>query len=312
MRYKQLGNSDLMVSAVGLGTWAMGGDKWGAVEDETSIRAIRAAIEAGVRLIDTAPAYGGGHAEQVVGKAIKGYRDQVILATKLGVPWNGQRYANNLKADSIRKEVEQSLRDLDVDYIDLYQIHYPDPNTPVEETARVLEDLQKEGKFRYLGVSNFSIQQIQALDALIPITSVQSQFSLLERKNAEILQYCQEKGMGTLTYGSLGAGVLSGKYTACPAFSADDTRGNFYPFFREPMWSKCAQLVEVLREIARERQVPVSHVAINWVNQNPVVSTALVGVKTAAQAVENAAAGNWMLSDEETERINQNYRRIFL
>jgi len=310
MRYKQLGKSDLNVSVVGLGTWAMGGDFWGKVDDDQSIATIREAVDNGVNLIDTAPIYGKGHAETVVGKAIKGIRDKVLIATKCGLSIT--KGGHDLRPESIRKEIDESLSRLGVDVIDLYQIHWPDPKTPLEDTMNELAKIKKAGKVRYLGVSNFDTALMSQAMAVTDIVSLQPQYSLLSREiEAEILPFCRQHNIGILSYGSLGAGVLAGKFTTPPKPDEGDKRAMFYPFFREPLWSKAMKLVDVLKEIAAEHQKPVSHVAINWVNQQEGVATALVGAKTPAQAAENAAAGAWELSKEELDKIESAYKEIY-
>jgi len=312
MRYKRLGNSDLVVSVVGLGTWAIGGDFWGSVDDALSIKTIQRAIDCGINLIDTAPAYGNGHAERIVGEAIKGRRDKVIIATKCGIVREGPRFIRTLKPESIRKEIDESLRRLGVDVIDLYQIHWPDKKTPLEDTVNELVKLKQAGKFRYLGVSNFDRKLMEEITSMTEVVSLQPQYSLLERGiEKDLLPFCREKGIGVLTYGSLGAGILTGKFKEKPKFEEGDYREKFYPFFREPLWSKAMQLVEALREIAYEVGKPVAHVAINWVNQQEGVTSALVGAKTPEQAEQNAGAGEWELSEEHLKRIEAAYKNIF-
>jgi len=311
MRYKKLGSSDLNVSVVGLGTWAMGNDFWGKVDDDMSIYTIQKAIDCGINLIDTAPAYGDGHAERIVGKAIKGRRDSVIIATKCGTLRDGKNFIRSLKPKDIRKQIENSLRFLDIDFIDLYQIHWPDPSTPLEESVNELLKLKEEGKFRWLGVSNFNIDLLNKIMSLTEIVSLQPPYSLLQRDTEEVITFCHEKGLGVLSYGSLGAGVLSGKFKEQPKFEEGDNRSKFYPFFREPLWSKSMQLVDVLRDIAARHDKPVAHVAINWVNQQDRITTALVGAKTPEQAEQNAMSASWELSQDEIDEINTAYDRIF-
>src|SRR6056297_3297453 len=197
MKYRNLGNSDLEISAVGLGTWAYGDDTFGEVDDRQSIRAIKAAVDSGINLIDTAPAYGAGHAEKVVGQAIEGIRDKVVIATKCGVHREGQKYINDLTPKRIRKEIEDSLRRLNIEQIDLYQIHWPDPDTPLKDSVEELLKLKKEGKFRYLGVSNFGTSLMEKISELTDIVSLQPQYSILERDiEEEILPYIRKNNIG--------------------------------------------------------------------------------------------------------------------
>ena len=329
MEYRSLGasgaagpdNSPPSVSVVGLGTWAFGGDAWGPAHDGESTDAIRAALDAGVTLIDTAPAYGDGRAEEVVGRAIAGRRHEVVIATKVGVQRRGPHHVVDLRAASVCPELEDSLRRLNVDTIDLYQIHWPDKKTPIEETVEALARAHEAGKFRFLGVSNFKPALMERVRALFPLTCLQLHYSLLNRTpESHTLPHCADHGVATLGYGSLAGGVLTGKYRELPRFDAGDARGEFYRFFREPVWSAAGRLLETLRAIARERERPVSQVAINWSRRPPMaggsvgavarggVTSALVGARTAAQARENAAAGEWKLSSEELSRIERAWR----
>lgn len=316
MRYKQLGKSDLKVSVMGLGTWAMGGCTWGDVDDAASVSTIRRAIDLGINLIDTAPVYGRGHSEEVVGKALQGRRQEVVLATKCGLVWpedNVDNVDTTLKAESIIREVEMSLKRLGTDYIDLYQMHYQDPHTPIEESMAALESLVKSGKVRYVGASNFDLKTLQEAIKYDVLVSYQPQFSLLYRDDEAMLDFCEENQIGVLSYGSLSGGILSGKYKEKPTFAEqkNEQRAGFYRAFNEPMWSKSVQLLKVLQEIADGKGKPVGHVAINWVNQQSKVTTALVGARNIKQIEENAAAGNWELTAEEIKVINEAYAKYF-
>lgn len=313
MQFRKLGSSTLSVSVVGLGTWALGDDFWGSVDDRESIKAIHAAIDAGINLIDTAPAYGAGHSEEVVGKAIKDRRERVIVATKVGVLRRGKEFVRSLKPESVRAEIDDSLRRLGVDVIDLWQIHWPDASTPLEDTLGEIERIRAQGKFRYLGVSNFDIPLMEKARAVSEIVSLQPHYSLLERKiDAEILPYCASHGVGVLGYGTLAAGLLTGKFTEVPKFAPGDHRDNFYPFFAEPLFGRVQQLLSVLSEIAVERKVTVGQVATNWAISQRGMTTALVGAKNVAQAAQNAAAGDFSLSAEELARIERGYREAGL
>ncbi|MBI5375757.1 MAG: aldo/keto reductase [Candidatus Schekmanbacteria bacterium] len=311
MKYKTLGNSGLHVSAIGLGTWAIGGMFWGKSDDKQSIGAITASIEAGINLIDTAPAYGDGHSEIVVGKAIKGKRDKVIIATKCGIDTR-KGFAFNLKPARVREEAEASLKRLGIDCIDIYQCHWPDPKTPIEETLEMMMKLKTEGKIRHIGVSNFEVPLLQEAVKAAPIVSLQSHYSLLERSiEKEIIPFCRENNIGILTYGSLASGILTGKYDKQPKFSAGDARNFFYPFYKEPLWSKAQALISELKKIADEHGKPVSHVALNWLTQKAEVSSALVGAKNKEQAINNAESCDWELGEAELKSIENAYRRIF-
>ena len=301
MHYRKLGSSSLEISVVSLGSWVFGGDQWGKTDDKESIATIQKGIELGINLIDTAPVYGSGHSEEVVGKAIKGRRDQVFIATKCGLQRKGKGYKRSLKPSQIRKDLEGSLSRLKVEWVDLYQCHWPDPNTPIEET---LEEMQSEGKINYIGVSNFDLPLLEKAIKVAPIVSIQPQFSLLERSiEKDILPFCREKGIGVMTYGSLGSGILSGKYEKQPTFKKTDARNFFYPFYREPYWSLSRTLISEIRKIAQEKGKPIAQVAINWVIQQPGVTAAIVGARTPEQVKINAGSGEWKLSRDELKRI---------
>lgn len=312
MEYRTLGTSDLLVSVVGLGTWVLGGDHWGHTEDGESIAAIHAALDSGINLIDTAPAYGIGHAEEIVGKAIKGRREQVIVATKCGVHREGTKFRFSLTPDEIRKELEASLRRLGLDTIDLYQCHWPDPKTPVEDTMSELLRMKESGKIRHIGVSNFDVPLLERALAVAPIVSLQPHYSLLERKiEQSLLPFCREKQIGIISYGTLGSGILTGKYVEPPCFSKGDCRNFFYLFYKEPYWGRTQSLLAEMEMVAGKRAVPLAQVAVNWARQQEGVTSVLVGARTAAQAIINAGAGNWELSRSELDAITTACNRIF-
>ena len=305
MKFRKLGQSDLNCSVIGLGTWGMAGSFWGKVDDDQSIATIRAGLEAGINLIDTAPVYGDGHSEEVVGRALEGLkREDIVLATKCG------RFT--CETEKIRQELETSLKRLKTDYIDLYQVHWPDDKVPFEETFGELENMRKQGKIRYIGVSNFSVEQTEEASKYCQIVSTQPQYSLLVRDiEKDILPYCVEKNIGTLSYGSIGAGALTGKFKEKPVFKEDDERASFYTFFQEQNWPKTKQMIDTLEEIAASHGKPTVHAAINWVLKQKGISVALVGARTPEQVRMNAQAADWELTDEENAKILQAYDRIF-
>ncbi|MFQ7281998.1 MAG: aldo/keto reductase [Christensenellales bacterium] len=305
MKFRKLGQSDLNCSVIGLGTWGMAGSFWGKVDDDQSIATIRAGLEAGINLIDTAPVYGDGHSEEVVGRALEGLkREDIVLATKCG------RFT--CETEKIRQELETSLKRLKTDYIDLYQVHWPDDKVPFEETFGELENMRKQGKIRYIGVSNFSVEQTEEASKYCQIVSTQPQYSLLVRDiEKDILPYCVEKNIGILSYGSIGAGALTGKFKEKPVFKEDDERASFYTFFQEQNWPKTKQMIDTLEEIAASHGKPTVHAAINWVLKQKGISVALVGARTPEQVRINAQAADWELTDEENAKILQAYDRIF-
>jgi aryl-alcohol dehydrogenase-like predicted oxidoreductase len=307
MKYRHLGNSNLKISAVGLGTWAYGNDTFGEVDDQQSIKAVRAAVDSGINLIDTATAYGDGHAEKVVGKAIQGIRDKVVIATKCGTHRDGPKYVRDLSPERIRTEIENSLKRLDIEQIDLYQIHWPDPDTPLEESVEELLKLKKEGKFKYLAVCNFGVELMQEISEMTDIISLQPQYSLLKRDiENKIIPYLLDNNLGTLSYGTLGGGILSGKYQERPQFDDEkDNRAGFYPFFKEENWEQTQSLITLLKEIAAENGQSPAQTAINWSINRPGITTALVGAKNEKQARENAEAADFSLTKTEMTELTK-------
>ncbi|MFW5889558.1 MAG: aldo/keto reductase [Bacillota bacterium] len=312
MDFRILGDSDLKVSAVGLGTWAYGNDTFGSIEEKQAVNALKAAVESGINLIDTAPAYGDGQSEIIVGKAIEGIRDKVVIATKCGVYRDGEDYVRDLSPSRIRKDIELSLSRLNIEQIDLYQIHWPDPKTPLEKSVEELIKLKKEGKFKYLGVSNFGRDLLTQITNMTDVISLQPQYSLLERKlENEVLPFIIKKGLGILSYGTLGGGILSGKYTEIPDFDDEkDNRSEFYPFFNEENWPYVQELINLIKEISVNYDKTPAQISINWAISRPGITTALVGAKTEKQARENAAAADFKLADSEMELLTRKSNKI--
>lgn len=310
MRTRKLGFTDLHLTTVGLGTWAIGGEwkwGWGPQDDAESIAAIRRALDLGINWIDTAAAYGLGHSEEVVGQAIAGRRDEVIVATKCGIRWDestGQPF-RSLKAESVRREAEASLRRLNVDVIDLYQIHWPDPDEEVEEGWGVIADLVKEGKVRYGGVSNFSVAQLKRAQVIHPVASLQPPYSMLRRGvEDELLPYCAANDIGVVAYSPMQAGLLTGKFSRERVASLADTdwrKRN--PLFNEPQLSANLALVERLRPIAGRNGITLAQLAIAWVLRRSEVTAAIVGGRRPAQVEEVAPAGDVELPAEDVAEI---------
>ncbi|WP_138295178.1 MULTISPECIES: aldo/keto reductase [unclassified Clostridium] len=312
MRYKKLGNTDLNISVMTVGTWAIGADGWGDVDLKDSIDAIHTALDNGINFIDTAPIYGFGNSEEVVGKAIQGYKDKVMIATKCGIVWGEEKVSRKYAGyDSIIKECDMSLKRLGVDVIDLYQIHWPDVTTPIEESMRALNKLKEVGKIRYIGVSNFSAEQIEEAQQYGEVNSLQPPYCMVNRTAEDLMKWCKQRGIGTLTYGSLGAGILTGAFRELPHFEADDRRLKFYDYFVEPKFSKIMELLKALDAIAADHGKPTAQVALNWSTQNPIVDTALCGIRNPREAKENCDAMDWMLSEDEIKTIDAAYAKIF-
>lgn len=310
MQYRKLGWTDLRLSVIGFGSWALGGGgwrySWGPQDDEDSIKAIHRAIDLGVNWIDTAAVYGLGHSEEVVGKAIKGMSERPIIATKCGRVWdeNGNIFGN-LTRESIKREVEASLKRLQVDVIDLYQIHWPDPEEYIEEAWSTMADLVKEGKVRYIGVSNFSVEQMKRIEHIHPVASLQPPYSMLRRDiEDEILPYCKEKNIGVVVYSPMQKGLLTGKYNVetVKNLAPDDHRRND-PMFKEPQISINTKLVEKLKSLSERYGKTPGQLAIAWVLRRPEVTSAIVGIRKPSQIEELIPAADWRLSEEDIELI---------
>lgn len=317
MLTREIGASGISASAVGLGTWAIGGWMWGGTDVDRSIAAIHASIDEGISLIDTAPAYGQGVAEEIVGKALKGRRDKVVLATKCGLVWHSQQgnhffdYEGKpvhryLGKDAIIYEVEQSLKRLQVDCIDHYITHWQDPTTPIEETMEALEALKTQGKIRSIGASNTSVADVEAYIAAGQLDAIQEEYSMVRRDiENTLLPVCQKAGVAALSYSSLALGLLSGKMTPERVFSGDDQRKD-NPRFSMANRKKVAALMETIKPIGAAHGATPAQIVIAWTLQQPGITFSLCGARDAQQASENAKAGRIRLSAEEVSLIDRN------
>lgn len=312
MQKKQLGNSDLMITPIGVGAWAMGGGgwqfAWGPQDDNDSIAAIHAALDKGLNWIDTAAVYGLGHSEEIVAKALAGRSNRPYVFTKCERVWdeNG-KIGGRLKRESVRKEMEDSLRRLKLDVIDLYQIHWPQPDEDVEEGWAALAELKREGKTRWIGVSNFTKQQLERAQKVAPVTSLQPPYSIVSPEiEAEAFQHCLAHNIGVLAYSPMKSGLLSGKMTRerIVQFPKDDFRGNT-PNFKEPLLSRNLRLAELLREIGARHGRTTGEVAIAWTLRHPAVTAAIVGVRTAAHVDGVIGAATFRLSAAEIGEIGR-------
>ena len=305
MRYKHFQNAGVDVSELAVGTWAIGGDNYGPVDREASIQAIRTMIDNGVNLVDTAPCYGNGYSEKVVGEALAGgYRDKVLISTKVGLVTSPNGYDRDSSFKNIMREVESSLYNLKTDHIDFYFVHWPDMNTPFAETMSALELLRKQGKIRFIGVSKFTTEMIEECEKYGKVDVQQPPFSMVDRTFTDLMKWGAARGIDSMTYGSMGAGILSGKYRTTPDFPEGDTRLTFYDYFREPKFSKVQELLKVMDGIAEAHGKPVGQVALNWSTQKDYVGCALVGVRSDAHAIENCSAYDWSLTDEEIATLD--------
>jgi aryl-alcohol dehydrogenase-like predicted oxidoreductase len=309
MKTKRLGNSDLLITPIGFGAWAIGGSGWefgwGEQDDKQSVAAIHRALELGINWIDTAAVYGMGHSEKVVASALRtwpGPRPYVF--TKCGLRWDEQGYVHrSLNPASIRQECEDSLRRLKVDVIDLYQIHWP--TEELEEGWNAMARLQKEGKVRWIGVSNFNVEEMVRAQAIAPITSLQPPYSLVRREiEQEILPYCRSEGLGAIVYSPMASGLLTGSMTRkrADALPMSDWRSRDVEF-QEPKLSKNLALVARLREIGERYGRPPGQIAIAWTLRNPAVTGAIVGARNAKQVEGNVGAADLCVTDEEIAEI---------
>jgi aryl-alcohol dehydrogenase-like predicted oxidoreductase len=295
-------------SRIGLGTWALGGWMWGGADDDASMRTLLAAIEKGVNLIDTAPVYGFGRSEELVGRTLAeaDLRDQIVLSTKAGIDWRGEQPFRNASRGRIERELEDSLRRLRTDWIDIYFVHWPDPLTPAGETAAAMHNLLKSGKIRAIGVSNYTPAQMDELRQLSPLHVAQPPYNLFERGiEADVLPYCRDNGVATLTYGAICRGLLSGRMTAETTFAKGDLRG-VDPKFRPPRHQQYLAAVGRLDRLAQERfGKRVIHLALRWVLDQPGVSVALWGARHPGQLAPIDEAIGWSLDKETLAEIDR-------
>jgi len=310
MQTRQLGKSDIYITPLGVGAWAMGGAgwqfSWSHQDDGASISAIHAALDAGMNWIDTAAVYGLGHSEEVVAKALEGRANRPYVFTKCARVWDENRQiGKSLKADSVRRECEASLRRLKVDVIDLYQIHWPEPDEDVEEGWATLARLKEEGKVRWIGVSNFNLDQLKRAQAIAPITSLQPPYSLIRREvEADALHYCAEHNIGVIAYSPMGSGLLTGTMTRerIADLPEDDWRRRG-PQFQEPLLTRNLKIVDKLKEIAARHGRSAGEAAIAWVLRNSVVTGAIVGVRSPQQVAGVIGAMDFRLSEDEINEI---------
>ncbi|MGO9443039.1 MAG: aldo/keto reductase [Terriglobales bacterium] len=303
-----INGTDLRTSRIGLGTWAMGGWMWGVADEEESIRTIHTALDKGINLIDTAPVYGFGRSEEIVGQAVEqwGGREKVIIATKVGLEWHDGVVFRNATRERINREIEDSLRRLRTSYIDLYQIHWPDPSAPIGDTADAMRRLLEQGKIRAIGVSNFSPEQMDAFRAVVPLHTNQPPYNLFERQiEQDVLPYTRRNSIGTLAYGALCRGLLSGKMRPDSEFTGDDLR-KVDPKFRPPRYAQYLKAVERLDSFAREKYGKrVIHLAMRWLLDQPGVTVALWGARHPQQMMPMEDMLGWSLSADAMRAIDQ-------
>lgn len=329
MKYRNPGQSDLKLSVVTFGAWAAGGMMWGGIEKNDSVNAMRAAIDNGVTTIDTAPVYGMGYSEQLVGEAIKGLqRDKIQILTKFGLSWNstkGEYFFDSVSNDgkkvsiyrysgkeSIIRECETSLKLLGTDYIDLYQIHWADPTTPISETMEAVSRLIEQGKIRYAGVCNYTAEQIEEAGKYVKIISDQVPYSMVRRDiEKELIPYCLNKNMGILAYSPLQRGLLTGKMKPGQTFDDNDSR-NGQKWYKDENIIQINRFLDKIKPLADDKHATIGQLVISWTLEQPGVTIALVGARNVAQAIENAAAADIKLNKEEVTFITKELSRLKL
>ena len=310
MRYKKFGNSDLKTSVVGFGGWPMGRGHYGSFDDNEVIRAVHASIDLGVTLFDTAAVYGWGEGEKLLGRALEGKRENVVIVSKAGIPWDeeGGGRRRDSSRESLEKSLNESLTRLQTDYLDLFLIHWPDESRPMSVPMEAFADFQKQGKIRYGGVSNFSPQQMSDCLDVFPIVTNQVGYHLFDqRPEPEIIPFCADNGMGIMAYGSLAHGLLTGTMTPDTTFEEDDWRRSLMafgqPIFKGQNFLDNLKKVDTLKEMAADKGFSVAQLALSWVASEPTVSVALVGTRRPEEIQENAAAADWELSPSERDEI---------
>lgn len=307
LEYTQIQGTGLVSSRIALGTWAIGGWMWGGSDEKESIRTIHVALDKGINLIDTAPIYGYGRSEEIVGEAVRQYgrRDSILLATKVGIDWTSGRIERNSTRQRILKEFEDSLRRLQTDYIDVYQVHWPDPEVPIEETASTLRELYEQGKIRAIGVSNFSPEQVRQFETAAPLHTIQPPYNLFEREiERDVLPYALKQNITTLTYGALCRGLLSGTMSADRQFSKDDMRGGTDPKFQSPHFAEYLNAASRLDAFARRNfGKRVIHLAVRWLLDRSGVGVALWGARRPQQLAPISEVSGWTLSKSDFAAI---------
>ncbi|MEY2424280.1 MAG: hypothetical protein QOI95_4347 [Acidimicrobiaceae bacterium] len=306
MREIRLGRTDLVVSNIALGTWSYGGD-WGAVDVDAATRTIAGAVDHGINFFDTAQAYGFGQAERILGDALwsSRRRDQVVIATKGGLVQQGNRIARDAGAHSLRNGVEESLRHLRTDYLDLYQVHWPDPRTPAAETGGVLNQLVQEGKIRYVGVSNYDVAQLEQLRRFVAVDAIQPPYHLFRQDvDIDLLPFCADNQIGVLVYGALAHGLLSGAMTPDTKFAPDDWRSHSPDFAGEPFAKNLAVVAE-LEAFAAQRELSLPELAVAWTLAHPAIHVAIMGARSPDHLHDSVAAADVKLEDDDLWEIDR-------
>lgn len=313
MEYIRISGTNIEVSRIGLGTWAIGGWMWGGTDEEESIRTIHAALDRGINLIDTAPVYGFGRSEEIVGKAVEEYgnRENIIIATKAGIEWKNERVSRNSTRERIFKEIEDSLKRLKTEYIDIYQVHWPDPLVPIEETAKAMRQLMEEERIRAIGVSNYSPEQMDKFREEAPLHTSQPPYNLFERDiEDDVLPYCHKNSITLLTYGALCRGLLTGKMKPDTRFTGDDLR-KIDPKFKPPRYEQYLDAVKNLDDFAQKNyNRRILYLAVRWILDQPGTGVALWGARRPQQIESADEVMGWKLDYRAIRQIDSILERI--
>ena len=310
MRYVNLEALDIRLSCLGLGGEQLGGHSWGKVSEKEMVAAVHRAVERGVTLFDTAPIYGLGHSEEVLGKALGAARKNVIIATKVGLVWKKDKQfekSTDSSPAAVEKEVDASLKRLGTDYIDIYQVHWPDPDTPIEETLLAMKKLQQSGKIRCIGVCNFSLGLLKEAVKYSEIGTIQIPYNLIDRKyEGDVLPFCRDHKIAVFAYSPIARGFLSGKYDKNTTFGKDDRRSrDDDEYFQDAAAAKNLSVLEKLEIVAGKLKKTPSQIALRWVLESPYITSAIFGAKNSSQVEENVAAAEFTLSREDIELLNK-------
>jgi aryl-alcohol dehydrogenase-like predicted oxidoreductase len=315
MKYNKLKCLDIKLPYIGLGGWQLGGHGWGKVSEKEMVEAVHRAIDSGIFFFDTAPIYGLGYSEEVLGKSLATERENVVIATKVGLVWKKnktfEKFADSSPAN-IRREIDMSLKRLKTDYIDLYQIHWPDPNTPIEDTLGAMEELKESGKIRCIGCCNFSLELLEEALKYGKIDAIQVPYNLIDRKiEKDLLPFCKKKGIGVLAYSPIARGFLTGKYDKNTKFELDDHRSwSRDEYFQSEALLKNLTVLEKVKLIAKRLDRTPTQIALRWVLENHGVTVAIFGAKNAAQIAENSVALDFTLSKEDMVFLNEEIQKV--
>ncbi len=309
MEYRKLGSLELEVSALGLGTWAFGGDRWWGPQNEIdSISTLSRTIEEGINFIDTAPVYGRGHSEKLIGKFLKekGLREKIVLATKLGLSWEKKKIYHNLKRERMWEEIDESRKRLQTDYIDLYQVHWPDPETSIKETAQTMYEFYKKKLIKAVGVSNYSVEQMQKFMKYCPLHTLQPPYNMFRREiEREIVPFCIENNISIISYIPLHSGILTGKFFFNAVRIPNDLCRKNHRDLKEPYYSLNKEVLKEIKDIASTYNKTLTQFVLNWTYHRRGISSILVGARNIKQLEENLGAVDWYIREDDSKKVEK-------